>query len=114
MLYRTSWVKKDNILYKPSCVVILGVEDEYPLFGKVQDIYIVDSSRVYFCVRLLSTLEFNSHRHVYLVKLTTSTSIVCISSLCNVFPLSLRKISINGTLYLSLVVKYHIANTLNV
>ena len=31
--YRTNWIKITGCLYKPNCVLVLGVEDEYPVFG---------------------------------------------------------------------------------
>ena len=45
---RTSWVKVNGILYKPTCVILSGVKDEYPVFGKVECIYIVNSNDVFF------------------------------------------------------------------
>lgn len=51
-------------MYKPSCVVVLRIEEEYPVFGKVEDIYVSDSNVVYFHVQLLSTIQYSSHYHM--------------------------------------------------
>ena len=37
MLYRPNWVKVDGITYQKPCAVLLGVDDDYPLFGRLDD-----------------------------------------------------------------------------
>lgn len=112
--YRTSWVKRNGVLYKPSCVVVLRVEDEYPMFGQIKDIYVVNSYDVYFRVKLLSTDQFNSHCHSYFVSVTSDYCSVQASSLLDVFPLYLRKMTIKGKLHQCITVKHHILHSLQV
>ncbi len=38
---RARWVKVNGQVYKSPCVLVLGVEDEYPIFGQVSDVYVV-------------------------------------------------------------------------
>ena len=90
-IYRTKWAKKDGILYKNPCVLTIGVEDDYPQFGRLESVFIADSNSVYFHVRLMKTLEFNVHRHLYLVDLTSSYKTVCFTHLYYPFPLHLSQ-----------------------
>lgn len=70
--YRTKWAMKDGILYMVPCVLTVGVEDDYPQFGRVESIYIVDSNSVYYHLRLMNTVDFNIHHHLYVVELTST------------------------------------------
>ena len=101
-------MRKSNILYKPGCVVVLGIEHDYPIFGQIEDIYVVDSNIVYIRVKSLVTLSFNSHYHAYFVNTTRNFSTICLSLLYNVFPLALRKIFTDGNYHHCVVVKHHI------
>lgn len=44
---RTKWVKVDGILYKPEGAVVLELIDDYPVFGKIQSIFVVV---LFFCM----------------------------------------------------------------
>ena len=55
-LYRTKWVELEGHRYKPSCAVILGVEDDMPTFCEVNSIYVVDESKVVFEVTLFHSV----------------------------------------------------------
>lgn len=107
-------MKTHGILYKQSCVVVLRIEDDYPVFGQVKDIYVVNSYDVHFRVKLLSTDQFNTHCHSYFVSLTTNYCTIQASSLLDVFPLYLRKISLNGKLHQCINVKHHILHSVQV
>ena len=83
------------------------MEEDNPLFGRVEDIYIVNTNDVHFKVELLSTVEFNYHHHCFVVEYTHSQKIVYISSLYSVFPLYLRNSSISGHARLCVIPKHH-------
>ena len=61
---RTRWVKVDGNLYKPDCGVIIGIEDDLPVVGKVQDIYIINSNKVLFSLKQFYTF-YESHYRAY-------------------------------------------------
>lgn len=109
---RTSWVKKNGLLYKPSCAVVLRIENDYPLFGQVQNIYVVDSNDVFLSVKLLVTFDYYAHCHAYLVSVSHTIETVRISSLFSVFPLMLRNLCVHGHLHRCVVVKHHILHSL--
>ena len=109
---RTAWVKHDGILYKPAAVIVLGVDNDVPVFGKIEQIYIVNTNDIYFNVRILSTVKYNEHRHIFLVHTPNDCNTIKISMLHNSFPLHLRRVNINGHLHSCVVLKYHIVNSL--
>ena len=45
-------------------MVVLGVEDDYPVFGQTEALFVVELGRVYLAVTKLTTMEFNHHRHL--------------------------------------------------
>lgn len=61
---RTRWVKVDGNLYKPNAGIIIGVDDDLPVVGKIQDIYILDSKKILFCIKQFCTL-YEPHYHAY-------------------------------------------------
>ena len=109
---RTAWVKHDGILFKPASVIVFGVDNDVPVFGKIEQIYIVNTNDIYFNVRILSTVEYNEHRHIFLVHTSNDCNTIKISMLYNSFPLLLRRVNINGQLYSCVVLKYYIVNSL--
>ena len=62
--------------YKPSCVILVGIDDEYPSFAEIQNIYIADS-RIHFDVIRYITVCFNKHFNAYEVKRTRRQEIIC-------------------------------------
>ena len=58
---RTAWVKHNSIHYQPVAVVILNVEDDMPVFGRIERIFIVNSNDVFFYVKLLLTIQYSNH-----------------------------------------------------
>lgn len=98
----------NGILYKPASVVISGIQDEYPLFGKIESIYIVNTNDIFFKQMTLSTREFDHHRHVYVVETIAEIKTISLTSLYSVFPLHLRRTAVNGIPTLCLVLKHHI------
>lgn len=46
--HRARWVKIQGMEYREQCAVVIGVEDEYPVFARVEAVYIVDGNRSSF------------------------------------------------------------------
>ena len=110
--YRTRWAIRDGILYKVPCVLTVRVEDDYPQFGRVESIYVVNTNSVYFHLRLMNTLDFNIHRHLYIVEVACSYKTVCFADLYYVFPLHLRQATVNNSSCLCVIPKHHILHSL--
>lgn len=109
---RANWVKITGCLYKPNCVVVLGVEDDYPVFGLTKNLFAVDSGQVYFEVTKLTTVQYNSHRHLYHVRRSPDTLCIAYNALHIPLPLHCRRSRIDGQICLVIIVKYHIVGTL--
>lgn len=77
---RTKWAKVDGILYKPECAIVLEVIDDYPVFGQIQSIFVVDCV-VFLHVCVIRTVSFNNHIHVYIVKRTPTLKTLPVRSL---------------------------------
>ena len=105
---RTKWAKLNGQVYKPPCAVVLGVEDDYPVFGQVDGIYAVES-RLVAEVNVMTTAQFSVHYHGYVVERTSTYKIVRLSSLHSPFPLHVRKLP---NLDLIIIMKHHITGTL--
>ena len=77
---RTKWAKVDGILYKPEGAVVLEVVDDYPVFGQIQSIFVVDWV-VFLHVCIIRTVSFNNHIHAYIVKRTPTLKTLPVRSL---------------------------------
>lgn len=79
-------------MYKKPCALVIrngDDSDDFPTFGKLQDIYIVDS-KVYFEVQDYTTTEFDSHYHCFHVQLTTSKHVISSDHLFYYYPHKVR------------------------
>ena len=63
---RTSQVSVNGTLYKEGCVLALRAEEDEPVFGTVESIYVF-SNQVVFHVQLTELVEFNSHFNCYIL-----------------------------------------------
>ena len=93
-------------------MLTLGVENDDPSFGRVEAIYIANSNTVYFRVEVMCTLQYSTHRHLYIVEKTHNFKTIYFESLYSVFPLHLRRVIVNGSVSLCVIPKYHILNSL--
>lgn len=99
----------DGILYQKPCALLLGVDDDYPLFGRLDDIFIIDN-RFLFSVTLLNTLLFNHHYQGYVIDQTSNTNIIAHSQLLSPFPMHIHSLP-SQTLKI-IICKHHICGTL--
>ena len=107
---RCKWVRVNETMYKPPCAVVLGVEDDDPVFGQVKQVYIVDSNRVVLYVQVMHTTGFNQHFHAYMIEGTHVYKTVLVDILYSPFPLHIRRLHICQII----IVKHHIVGTLQV
>ena len=71
--HRTSWVKVHGKCYKPNAAVIVGIEDDLPLVGQIQEIYYIDgTTKVLFNVRQFHTY-YEPHYRAYTLHNDTAT-----------------------------------------
>ena len=92
-------------------MVVLGVEDDYPVFGLTEGLFVVRLGQVYLSVTKLATVEFNFHRHLYVVRRSPQTISVAQNSLYSSFPLHCRRAVIDGHTCMTVVVKHHLLAT---
>ena len=57
----------DGLEYQPRCVLVFDLNQDDPVFGLVDDIFII-SSEVFFKISVLSMIKMAYHYHAYLVE----------------------------------------------
>ena len=102
-LRRPTWVKIDDITYKKPCTLLLGVEDEYPQYGKLTNIYVVHE-RILFKVILLKT-SFISHFHAFAVSPTSTSSLLLHTELLSPFPSHIHSVHLDNSLHSLIIPK---------
>ena len=90
----TRWVKVEGVEYRRRCVVIIGMDDEDPIFGCVEAIYII-ASRVYLHVSAQTIVKYSSHFHAFVIAHTSlvQQKLVEPEQLMSPFPLQMRFVS---------------------
>ena len=53
--------------------MVLGVDNDYPTFAQVKDIFCIEANFIFFEVRKLRTIEFDIHHHVYIIEHSSIT-----------------------------------------
>ena len=71
-------------LYKESCILVVGSEEEYPIFGKVVAIYVL-KKMVIFRSNIFHTVTYDPHFHAYVVQLT---NLLTMTNLYLLFPIT--------------------------
>lgn len=79
---RPKLVKLDGQVYKAPCAVVLSTDDDYPMFGRVDNV----NMDVLADVNILETLKFRPHYHCYIVERTVRQKIKSLSCFYNPFP----------------------------
>ena len=93
-------------------MLLIDVEDEYPQFGKLQGIYVVEGNRVLLRLRLCTTQLFDHHHHSFIISTTPTYKVVSVEELYNPVPLHVRTIYSENAVQQVVVMKYHICGTL--
>ena len=62
--------------YKLGAVVFLGAEQDYelPEFGSISKIAVLQSGKIFFCIKKFTTLENDNHFHTYKVRREMNSS----------------------------------------
>ena len=79
-------VKVKGITYKSPCSVVLRVEDDYPVFGHLKGIYVINDN-IALHVWVAETPTFDDHHHSYILKSTESIETMPFKRLYNPSPL---------------------------
>ena len=51
---RTTWVKYNGLLFKQRAGIIINVEDDLPVVGQIEEIYVADKTKIFFRNYLVS------------------------------------------------------------
>jgi hypothetical protein len=92
VLQHPAWVKMHGILYKATGVVITGIQDGLPHFGKIEDIIVLSDSSVMLYVSLFVTKYFDMHYHAYVVNCNQDRQFVQVKSLSYPFVLHMHSL----------------------
>ena len=84
-------VKVFGTQYLPSNVLVVGTEDEFPVFAKVKTIYAI-KDEVVFEVDLLHSRTFDQHYHAYLASYTNTQQYIKYQNLPSFLPLHLHSV----------------------
>lgn len=96
----SDWVKVYNTLYKRHYTLFIGVQDELPTFGKVEDILIAKGTKeIFFRCTKYHTLEFVDHLCAYKVILTSAEEIIQQTDLIEFSPQIIVE-NIKGNVYI--------------
>ncbi len=87
------------------------LENDYPVFGQLKDIYVIDGSNIVFQVRVLQTSSFSRHHHAYLVDKTPIYKLINISDVYHPFPFFIRHLRVDHCARHVIIPKYHICGT---
>jgi len=101
---RTKWVKSRGHEYKTDAGVIIEVKHDLPVVGKIEDIYIINGSKVLFYLKLYTT-HYEPHFRAYMLHKSSQRKFLY---LCNIFidtPVHIRKSRTLGT-YLFVLLPY--------
>ena len=60
------WVTCDGIEYHKPCVPIVAVEDDDPVFGRLEKIHVV-SAEIYLNVAMQCIVRYCAHIHAYVI-----------------------------------------------
>ena len=74
---RPAWVKVDGIVYKANnAYLVLGTDGLDPIFGRLDDILVINNSVVAFSVAKCKTLYFDEHYHAYAIRITSEQLLI--------------------------------------
>lgn len=107
---RANWIKLFGTLYKPSCCVVMGFQDDMPKFGEISDILVLGED-VSFILYKYTTLFFDEHFHAYVVEKSTSNkTIIHVHDLLSFMPLHFRNVKgLTVTGQKAIVLKSHVS-----
>ena len=78
--FRTDWIKKDGDCYKLKAGVIIDVQDDLPIIGQIEDIYVVDGSTIILSVQQFHTI-YEQHYRAYVLQGSSENVLIPLSKL---------------------------------
>lgn len=63
-IYRANWVRVNGTKYQMPCAIVIGMDEDEPKFGSVENIYI-DGASVFFEFVPMITNQFCHHFHAF-------------------------------------------------
>ena len=110
--HRARWIKVAGVLYKSPCAVLLKLENDYPQYGQVIEILVVNSFCVMFNVCVMTTVSFLSHFNAYFVSPSPVHRVIPLSKLHSPFPVHIYHVVCSGVTKQVVVPKFHISGCL--
>ena len=102
-----------GVLYKSPCALLLGVDDDYPQYGRLIEIIIVNSSCIMFNVCVKKTVSFLSHYSAYCLSSSSSIHrVIPLLELHSPFPIHIYHIVCSGIREQVVVPKWHVSGCL--
>ena len=98
-------------MYQKPCALLIGTQNDYPLFGRVDDMVVVHN-QVMCHLTVMNTLTFNQHFQAYSIDHTSNTRTISHSELLYPFPLHIHRISSEHSSLSLIVCMHHITVTL--
>ena len=88
-------MKSDGLEYRKPCVLMVSVEDDDPVFARLEEIFVV-SAEIYFKVHMVmqTIVRYSVHFHAYVItsKSPREYRLIKINHLFNPFPLHPRTV----------------------
>ena len=86
------WCKVQSLVYQVGLYVLIQRDDMTPKFGKIHDvIYVCESHQILFLVEVFEGYSFSIHYNAFVVRSTSNTLVLDVSSIQDHHPLLAQK-----------------------
>lgn len=102
----------EGTTYKNECALLLSIKDDYPIFGQIKEIFILEASQVVFHVKHFHTDIFSQHFHAFIIIPTNTYSVVTPSALHHPFTHHIHKLILHDGNAQAIILKHHVSGTL--
>ena len=104
----------EGITYKKDCALLLSIEDDYPVFGLLREIFVLEGSQVVFHVKQFRTQSFSHHFHAFIISPSDTHTVVSVSALHHPFTHHIHRLVSHQHTAQAIVLKHHVPGTLQV
>lgn len=80
-VYRPAWVCRQSTIYKEKAFVIIKSDGLDPIFGRIDDVLVIDVDYVMFVLSVVNILHFDDHFHAYAISVTATKKLLSLSDL---------------------------------
>lgn len=71
-IFATNWIEKGGVIVKKNCVIQTGTEcDGSPIFGLINEIFVIDDNKIFFGCQALESFGFDYHFFAFLIEKRT-------------------------------------------